>query len=98
MPSVRNDDNDDDRPRGASGAHLRYIRLMRVKARMDSTGALLWFLAIAGATVATWVELRIDPPSEVAPSATGTSEVAPSATAPTAARPESAVVDVEVVE
>jgi len=85
---------------------------------MDSTGALLWFLAIAGATVATWVELRIDPPSEVAPSATGTSEVAPSATgtsevapsatgtsevapsatAPTAARPESAVVDVEVVE
>ena len=31
-------------------------------ARMDSRSAWLWVLAIVGATVLTWLELRFDPP------------------------------------
>ncbi len=37
---------------------------MRVPARMDSRSLWLWVLAIVGAGVLTWLELRIDPPAQ----------------------------------
>jgi len=59
---------------------------MRVPARMDSRSLWLWVLAIVGAALLTWLELRIDPPTEPAPGP--------------APEPEAAgtVVDFEVVE
>lgn len=38
---------------------------MRVPARMDSRSLWLWVLAIVGAAVLTWLELRVDPPPEI---------------------------------
>lgn len=56
---------------------------MRVPARMDSKSLWLWVLAIVGATVLTYLELRLDPPASAAESAS---------------EPEGDVVEFEVVE
>jgi hypothetical protein len=57
---------------------------MRVPARMDSKSLWLWVLAIVGAAVLTYLELRLDPPA--------------SAAEPEPAGREGAVVDFELVE
>ncbi len=62
---------------------------MRVPARMDSKSLWLWVLAVVGAAVLTWLELRLDPPASAA-------EPPPSAAEPPV--DEGVVVDVEVVE
>ena len=40
---------------------------MRVPARMDSRSLWLWVLALAGATILTWLEFQLDPPTFAAP-------------------------------
>ena len=56
---------------------------MRVPARMDSRSLWLWVLALAGATILTWLEFQLDPPPLAAP--------------PNAAPPNAASVDTPVV-